>query len=258
MKNATLFLVLILTFSVFVSCSKDNNSENQLVIKKVTEEVFYSNSSDVSIQTFIYENNKFIKSIGSDGKYVCFVYDGDKITKTNRFSANNEFLKSTNLTYDGANLVKVESDNGESRSVFFYQNGKLSRQEAGYIINSEYAPSAKLEYSFDGNNNLVQVLNTSYYQNVTTSKSVYTYDDKNNPTKNMNKYLRLIFSTEGINGLSENNRVSQDSYFPISNTTPDKYKYEYIFNNDNYPTTIKRLTQSGRLISNTTIEYQIN
>lgn len=258
MKKSALFLVLILTFSVLFSCSNDNDSENQLVVKKITEEIFFYNSSEITTENFIYENSKLVKSIRSNGDYVTFLYEDNKVVKFIKYNASNELVGATNLTYNGNDLVKIEPNAGELRNIFFYQNGKLSSQEDSYFNITEYIPTAKREYTFDYNNNVVQILSTGYYQNVSTSKSVYTFDDKNNPLKNMNKYLRLFFSTEGLNGLSNNNRISQDVYSPISNTTPTNFTYEYIFNSDNYPTTIKKFRQNETLVSNTTIEYQSN
>lgn len=259
MKKSTLFLVLILTFSVFVSCSKDNNSENELVIKKVTEEIYPGGQVRTTQETFIYEDNKFVKSISGDGKYVTFTYDGEKVIKINRFSATNEFLSGTNLIYSGDNLVRSEGDSGSSYTLFSYQNGKLIKTEYGYDTSSGFNVQYKNELAYNSNENNIEKLSISAFnQTPSTSKSVIVYDDKNNPTKFMNKYLKLIFETEGFNGLSKNNKISYKYFSPISNATPINYTYQLEYNSDNYPTNIKLLKENGTLVSNTTFEYQSN
>lgn len=258
------FLKIFILSLLFISCSNDdedtNNSETPLYIKSITEEIYYSStSSSINITNFIYENNKLIKSINQqDGSYANIYYDGEKVTKIDNLSADNILNDSSTFFYEGDFLSKVEFDSGSENYRLYYQNGKLIKSEYGAINNSVYQIGLSREYTYE-NSNITQVINNEVNNGtIYTSKNIFTYDNKNNPIKYMNKYLKLNYSNEVLNGLSENNKLTQDSYYPITNTIPSKFIYQYVYNSDNYPTNIKRLTHSGTLISNTTIEYQSN
>ena len=258
------FLKIFILSLLFISCSNDsedtNNSEAPLYVKSITEEVYYSSSSSsINITNFIYENNKLVKSINlQNGSYANINYDGEKVIKIDNFGADNILNDSSTFFYEGDVLSKIEFDSGSENYKFYYQNGKLIKSESGSINNSVYQIGLSREYTYE-NSNITQVIKNEYYNgNIYTAKNIFTYDNKNNQVKYMNKYLKLIYANEGFDGLSESNKLTQDSYNPITNTIPSKFIYQYVYNSDNYPTNIKRLTLSGTLISNTTIEYQSN
>ncbi|MEO7976107.1 hypothetical protein [Flavobacterium sp.] len=113
-------------------------------------------------------------------------------------------------------------------------------------------------FSSDNAKNITQIINkSSLTGSEIISKDNYFYDNKNNPMKFMNKYYRMVFISEGFGGQTANNVVSRESYYPVNSEVPKYYISEIIYNNDNFPIEIKKISkESNNVISKTLIEYQ--
>lgn len=263
-KNILIKVLYIFSIVSFISCSnddKDNNTApdaNPILIKKITETIYYGGQSDTNVSDFTYENN-VLKTVAYNNIYKTeFVYDGDKIIKLN-YSKNGTADGFTSYYYTGDLLsYTLSGDNQEEKTEYFYTNNVLVSEKTGYLDQGKYIVQEKADYSFNEAKNITQSIKTSsVFGPETVSKQIYSYDDKNHPMKYMNKYYRLVFEIEGFNGKSTNNVVSRESYYPITNTVPNYYKYEIVYNSNNFPTEIKKIGVSdNNLISKTTIEYQ--
>ncbi|MCP2028185.1 hypothetical protein L1276_003353 [Flavobacterium sp. HSC-32F16] len=256
-------LIKILAVVLFTSCSNDNGDKDNTVdpksilIKKITETIYFSNDSETRILNFSYENN-VLKSVTSDKNRSEFLYNGDKISKVDYFK--NEIANgSTTFNYDG-DLLKytLSGANQDERTEYAYTNGILASQKSGYLTDGNFIVQKQSIYSFDQNKNATEITDkSSLFGPETISKSKYFYENKNNPMKFMNKYFRLVFETEGFDGISNNNVTSREYYYPVTTETPVYYNFEITYNADDFPIEIKKIAKENNfVISKTVIEYQ--
>lgn len=262
MKQYSFFNLLFIICVGFVSCSKDDESngdsaEKQILIKNVSEEIYYNGQVEKSSVDFIYENN-ILKNIKEGVHTSELIYDGEKIVKINNY-VNNDLSGFLSLKYDG-DLLRSTLAGGkqDEKTMYSYINNVLTSQQNGYLNGAEFVVLETKNYSFNTNMNVAETLDS--FNNggiVYDSKKMSIYDTKNNPMKFMNKYFKIIYEFEGFDGLSKNNEISFDSFSPISSTTPSKTRFEIIYNADNFPTEIKKYSVlNSVLISKTNIEYQ--
>lgn len=265
MRKSVLIKILgVFCAVLLMSCSnddggKDNTSnEKSILIKKITETVYYSGESDTSIMDFVYEND-VLKSVTTNTRYRSeFEYSGDKIIKVNYFT-NDAASGFTTFYYNGDFLSYTLSGvNQDEKTEYFYINGILSAEKSGYFDEGKYISQKELSYTFDTSKNITELRSkSSLFGSETISKSKYFYDDKNNPMKFMNKYYRLVFDLEGFDGRTVNNVTSREYYYPVTNEVPAYSNFEIIYNNDNFPIEIKKISkESNNVISKTVIEYQ--
>ncbi|SEP12745.1 hypothetical protein SAMN05444671_3032 [Flavobacterium sp. CF108] len=265
-KNTTMrknLLIKILAVILFTSCSNDNGDKDNTVdpksilIKKITETIYFSNDSETQTLNFSYENN-VLKSVTSGKNRSEFVYNGDKISKVNYFK-NDIANGSTTFYYDGDLLeYTLSGANQDERTEYWYKNGILNLQKSGYLTGGNFVVQEQSIYSFDQNKNATEITEkSSLFGPETVSKNKYFYDNKNNPMKFMNKYYRLVFETEGFDGISNNNVTSREYYSPVTTETPVYYNFEITYNADEFPVEIKKIAKSNNfVISKTVIEYQ--
>jgi len=263
-KSVLIKNVCVFCLAIFSSCSNDDRSKDttpeakSILIKKITETVYYSEGSDITVQDFVYEKD-ILKSVITNARYKSeFEYNGDKITKINYFR-DDIAAGSAVFHYNGDFLSYIFSEgNPDEKTEFSYVNGILTSEKNGYIDGGKYIIQRELSISYDNAKNVTQIISkSSLTGSEITSKSNYFYDDKNNPMKFMNKYYRMVFVAEGFGGETTNNVVSRESYYPVSNEVPTYYISEIIYNDDNFPIEIKKISkQSNNVISKTLIEYQ--
>lgn len=252
-------LFYFLIVGMLFSCSDDDSTvtinppaEEIRQVKKITETVYYSGTSETHVYDFNYENG-ILRSYETEGYQTRLSYDGNKITQTGYFH-NGAPTGSTSFHYQGNQLSYTLSDDADQeKTEYFYQNGQLSFSKSGYMNNGEYVILETRSYVFDHANLLEETANSFVFGSEQTSRLVYTHDNKINPLKYMNSYLRLAFRTEGLTGLGDNNIISRTSYWNNS-STPSIQEYEITYDG-NYPVLIRKKTQSGSLVSETQIEY---
>jgi uncharacterized protein YkuJ len=263
-KNLSIKSVCAFCILLLASCSNDNESKDtipdqkSILIKKITETVYYSTESETSTSEFVYEKN-ILKSVTSGtGNKSEFEYSGDKITKINYFK-NGIASGFMTFNYTGDLLSSTLSGaDQDEKTEYFYSNGNLVSEISGYFDNDTYIVQNETSYTFDQAKNITEEIKTSsLFGSPTTSKNKYFYDTKHHPMKFMNKYYRLVFELEGFDGKSANNVISRENYYPVTAETPTYFTYEILYNDDNFPIEIKKIAkQNNSLISKTVIEYQ--
>jgi len=264
MKKSILIKVLyFFCVMLFTACSNDDGNDNTtsketpILIKKITETVYYSGTSETTTADFEYENNVLVRILSGNRKGE-FVYDDEKITKINNFKDG--ILDGYSSYYYEGDLLRyvLTGENQDEKTEFLYENGVLLSEKSGYLAGSDFVVLDKKSYVFNESKNMTQSIEiSSFFGPETTSKEIYSYDNKNNPMKYMNKYYRIMFGIEGFDGKTANNVISRESYYPVTTENPNYYDYEMVYNSDNFPTEIKKIARLNKtLISKTSIEYQ--
>lgn len=221
------FMILLLTF--LFSCSSNKvldtsnpNNSNSVLVKKVT----YSNI--LSAYIFIYSGNKLVKYGLEDGsESLIFTYQGDLISKT-------EWVDSKNVS------------SGEG-NVYSYANNKLTQLNSfsdiglEYTYDYVYTASGTIEINrtaYHKNGSTVIVKSKQYFDEVgniirdedftnsTPIVTIYTYDNKNNPFKNVIGFN--IFKRYGVNNI-----ITMTTNYDTNNYNIETNSYQY--NDQGYP-----------------------
>lgn len=262
MKNLIFSLSVLSIFSfLFSSCSSDDAvalPTNSLVgtVKKITETTYYSGIPSAYEMDFNYENG-ILKSIssGSSNK-IEIIMDGNKIVQAKTFS--NNILDDVNtMVYDGSNLISIINDDTTEKSEFTYSNGLLSTQSFFSGSGGSWNLYKLDNYFYNVAQNNDKILSTFYQFSNQPTKATYEYDNKNNVFKNMNPYLRYLLLFESFTIISNNNIIKQFSYPNATSTVATQsHYYTIVYNNLNYPITIKKFgVQNDLLISECSILY---
>jgi hypothetical protein len=261
MKLVTLYRsALALTTVLFLSCTDKDDTpiqpvNNDVLVKKITETVYYGTESETSVGEFTYQSNVLTR-IDVGPTYQEFVYVGDKISSVKQY-ANNVLATTQTLNYDGTKLLSIISDGASpERTDFIHNSNGLSAIEHKYFSGGEWITFQKDEYSFTAGSNIAERLRTSYLGGTSTSRSEYSYDSGNSPMRDMNPYFRLLSLYEGFDPKNQNNAVNQTSFTPADASAGVVYTYETTYNDLQFPTMIKRSAPDGTVISVTEIEYQ--
>lgn len=266
------YFVLIVSAIVFVSCSDNDKTLNLakrpvvsepiargLQIKKITQSTYVTSmNTDISVTDFIYSGNKLIGTHGQDENSYSdaqIIYNGNKISQI--ISQRNGSTQVQNdLFYGGIFLTSLE--NQYERTEFTYDSNGNVQSKKQFYLNPDQGTeqlASTINYTYQ-NGNVVQEERTDLQFGNSTTFLNYIYDDKINPTKGMNKYFRLIFQSEGFNGLSSNNPISRSYYQDGNQNSPTVQTYQLEYNTQNYPIRIKRFSENNTLISDTLIEYR--
>jgi len=259
MMKKILFALLLINI---IGCSSDNEGTNTdgsgagMKIKSISEVVYYGSSTSTKIGNFAYEGNKLVSLTDPTANVVTkFVYANNKITQFNVYQ-NNTLVATQNVSYDGDNLKTVITGSGNTKTEYFYENGILKAKKESTLYGNTWTENAGEEYRFDQNGNVTQVLSTSQYS-TSMLKSKYFHDNRNNPFKGQNPYLKYLLDFESFNVFDANNILTQERYSNAESTEPyGTTTYEIQYNANNYPVEIKKINSSNNaLIAKTTIVY---
>lgn len=266
-----------LAIAVITSCSSTNDEVSEII-----------NGIDNTINT-PYLVKKFTETTQDNQVIVTeYKYDGDKIIEEKNITKNRRIA----YTYVGDNIATAETYAGtvlEEKREFTYLNGKLTAEKvtskadaAGsqmivYTTNYQYLTSTHVKFNqyagatanpsggytavFDdvdaylsSNGNLAS---TSYTHNGTTYNMNNTFDNDNNPMRNVKGYVKInmFHDTE----IGHNNLLSQNRNYTGALSGTSSIKGEYTLNSAKYPTkVIMKYTSSSFGSNNHTYDYQYN
>lgn len=247
-------LVLSLIAFVFVSssCSRDDASgvitPSSILIKKI---VSVSNGNSTTT-LYNYDGNKLTQIIF--GNYILnFTYSANNIVKIERLDNNflefetfieydvqqrvsSELFVYYNLDYSEKTLYTYNNDNTVSFQKYFGDTFSQSNLgENGIIYN-------------DSNNETYKV--EQFIQGSLSNKIIWSYDNKNNPLKNVMGYNKqpLIFG-KFFNNITTDNYDSNNEI--ITNST-----FEYTYDSNEFPINCTQFFyEDNNLISTTQISY---
>lgn len=250
--------IALLSFALLFACSSsDDNSttSNTSTIKKITETLYEDGPEPYTYSfDFNYENG-VLKNIQKENIKLEFIYEGDKIVKSNQYSGTT-LLESYTISYEGNNIKTFLQDDNNEKTEYVFQNDIL-KSKTYYFSNDgiDWDPNEITNYIFT-NGNVTEQRYSLLSGGMNTSKITYTYDGKNNPMRTMNKHLRYLLPLYGFSLLNANNALTQNFYDNLESTTPSQEsRYEIVYNSDNFPIEIKRIMGTNNLRSRTVIEY---
>ncbi|SCY56525.1 hypothetical protein [Flavobacterium caeni] len=267
MKKTVLFVSLLAV--LFGACSESdtanpNPANEQPLVRKISytkfntgggidvqahQDFFYVNrvlshtidyradSAEFFRTDYTFENEKLltIKTTQSDhpeaGGLSTLIYEGDNLQRMESVAYAMPWYTRTDFEYQGDNLIQnlYGAPKGQTEPMELL-NRRIKQFDNGNIVTTNFEQFAFPPLSFTDH---------------------YSYDNSNNPFKNMNRYFRMTINVSNIHPLSNNNYVTE-----ADDSGVIWYDFEVICNQQQYPVSIKRyLHQDHRLVEQTDIEY---
>ncbi len=250
---------LFLTLIAF-SCS-DNDSDNDgsdspyFLITKLTQTIHDGESSETYVTNFEYDSMNNLSSYTTGSTTVTFEYDGNKVLNQKRYT--NGLLSGTfTFNYEGDRLTSIVSDD-LTRSIFTYTGAELTSVQNQFFDEDVWETNhiVSYEYSIGNVTERNEIFTTPFESDFRVE---YLYDNKLNPARHMNEYLRKIFVFEGIIPISVNNPVSMMRFTPSSSTTGSSSTFDITYHNiHDFPILIKKMN-NGVVVTETEIEYFVS
>lgn len=271
MKIRILILSLIgLIF--FNSCSSDSNSSNPtsqnldpntILPKKVIIE--RPNSRSVSYDFYYNQNkidhidvNSFINNVIGSSFTINFTYTGNLITK---IQWDNSFI---NYTYQNNKLINKQINenyqgvsNLNNFDYIYNQNGTISASKNGSL----YAT-----YTLNNDNLIINTGQYDIWYNSTSSPFINILGVKecfinyffNNPDTDATGATPAIYDNGPVDDLFFSTIRNINSCLPMSNVGYKRIRYNYIYNEIQFPTTIFKYVDNTSLSSSPTTNINIS
>lgn len=234
MKN----IFLLLVFFILFSCSSNDETDQQKLLKSIVE-ILEDGSSATTL--FTYDGNN-IKSIDEVDKSTVFAYTDNLITEATIVDKTTQNQIKLQYLYDNDRLIKIESSEN-------------------YIINYDHNSDGTVSYEKiqkDSGNNIVSHLHgVLYFENdnlkkdersfydpdsyvkITESEN-FEYDAKINPMRNVLGFDKLLDYSKHV---SPNNSTSFWKSYTVDYLVEDQvtssalgYQSDYKYDSDGYPT----------------------
>ena len=215
------------------SSTSDSNSSNSGILIRKT--IFSTETEGIQgTNELIYQGRKLLKSVSSVGSYSNFTYTGDLITKVEYFQdpLDNEPTYTSEFDYSNNKLVQRKTFEGNvltSKVDYFYESDNTVTIFNIAYTGTETNSTISKKYYLNGEVIKSESINPNGSINSTT---LYYYDSKNSPSKNILGY-NIAFEG-GFTGGNLHNLVKTVS--PIFQTNDYRitdYLYEY--NSNGYP-----------------------
>lgn len=251
MNKAVLLLILI----TILSCSKSESEgiSQHLLPKKYTH---LYNGDFLDSATYEYDNNKLMKisyatqyhnSAGSRD----FIYENERLLKVNQFDENNLLIEYIELKYNSDNTLEEYIqynlvENSAIKHILTYNfNSNISVISFTGDFTSQENLQDETTYTLDILKNITKIKGEHYL-------TIFTYDKKNNPFKNI--FAKDILNLIGIlhYGLDRgvvNNCLSYNVTYDNRVTT--HVDLIYLYNENSYP---KKITYKDPDMS-ATVEF---
>ncbi|REC49380.1 hypothetical protein [Chryseobacterium pennipullorum] len=235
-----LVLGLMTSAILFSSCSTDNNEpEKKLLLSKVTT-IYYDNPSapETVVETLEYDSQGQLVKMQSKGRSSIFEYNNGKPVKTTYYNDKQVMEYYLNFYYQGDRLTAnkaVYTNSGFSRTYSYAYNASGQLTSSTLCQSEDCSDPRVSSFTYSGGNVSVETDVTSGTYGL-AFKSEFSYDNKQSPYSNVNKYLRIMMGRAAT--LSTNNylidksssRVQNGSWSPGETTT-----YTIQYNNTGLP-----------------------
>ncbi|KAF2510182.1 hypothetical protein EYY60_11775 [Flavobacterium zhairuonense] len=230
-------LTLLLT-----SCSSDDSGSSVVLLKK---EITTDSDGDKVTTDYKYDGNKIISAtVQGTTTGIYFTYTGDLITKM-EFKYEGVVEQVNKYEYDSngklISFIRVEplEENG-SKEVYTYNSD-------GSISITAYSGTDLAQTTADGTGKITFVNGEIDKIALTYGPTrSYTYDDKNNPYKNVLGYDKISFTDGEAEGILHN-------IVSVKNGTKVTESYVFTYNGDGYP--VKSVDTDGSGVATTEYFY---
>lgn len=230
--------LLSVLFVLFQSCSSsdsDSPSQNSILIKRIVQ----TTPQAEYISDFTYNGLKMVQSTQATTNFLrrgVYTYTGDLVTKIEYFDIDDALIETRIFNYNTENkiasMLKLLPLSGSGIRVAFTHNSDGSVTAIGYsgdLINQN-----TLEY-----NNTITFSNgeiSSMVQNMGNQTLTCSYDNKNNPFKNVIGFDEISYANDGFFSTAINHNLIQiNSYRPGIPVYTTNFTFTY--NSDDFPLT---------------------
>ncbi|MDI1257256.1 MAG: hypothetical protein PSV16_14275 [Flavobacterium sp.] len=246
-------LIYLFSFAaVLASCAgsddanENTNPETMLVKKRVFNDGFETVTTN-----YTYNGQKLVKTTDDNGMYSKLTYTGDLITKWEWFDADDTSTEVETFEYNASGqLTKYTDlyyDFEEEVEVYNYVHNA-----DGSISYTHYSGNSTVQ-SFDHDGVITATQYSEHHEDLgETYTNTFTFDDKNNPYKNVIGFDKIVFS-EGSDPapLNFNNNVLSNIH---SEYDDESGTFTYTYNAANFPLTQDELEADEHYT--TTYTYQ--
>lgn len=261
-KTLCLLGALILTIT---SCSSNDNDSGTTETAILPKTVKFSKPDyplENTTSTITYDGNKIVSAIDQETKTI-FTYEGNVIVKMIEYDVTNgDKEEEESYSYTNGKLTStLYARNFTSKYPFGQYKGRYTYtynldgtvKKETYNVNAETGVESKIDYlevyTFQ-NGNLVKLVATDQPSGLSSVRtSLYEYDAKNNPFRNVLGYNLLI----DADNCSVNN-LTKHSYSYSGDAASSSYKTVYEYNDKGYPTKATLYKQDGVTVNEIT-EY---
>ncbi|WP_426486231.1 hypothetical protein [Flavobacterium sp. 2] len=215
-------LTLLLT-----SCSSDDSSSNSGLLKKT---VITTPDGDKYTISYRYDGNKIVSAIDDSGDVsLYYTYTGDLITKIEFKNPDGTIDQINNFSYNAegklTTFVRVEPnmDWGHKEVYTYNADGTVTAQSysGDGITQTNKGTSNTIKFV---NGEVSEIVSSASWEN-----HKYTYDNKNNPTKNILGMDKIAFVDGEGNGVKFNILTDTSEGDLWTNST-------FTYNDQGYPT----------------------
>lgn len=249
-----------------LSCSSNDNDDITEVVE--TPVLLTKTIIDGDVYNIKYDGTKIVEQTSDDNKRkLVYTYTGNLITQVRDYDKGSLTI-TTDFTYDNDKLINIKEvlatygNNGPyvRTHTFSYPNSTtISCTNIQNYTSAGSTWSSKSEETYTVNNGEVMSFKAIYYHNnilMGNMVETYTYDDKNNPHKNIlgfDKIALYNLSTFNDNLSSKRNVITiSRTNMPVNSTAySEKFSFTNSYNEKGYPTQIKK-TEDGTAGSRTT------
>lgn len=221
-------LILSTVSILLIACSKSDSAspieQPKILVKKIIE----TNTQTGATLTYVcqYVGNKIIKTISTDSSgsitTETFTYTGDLITKRQSGTSTDDYVYDTNNRL----ISQIHTDNSYVMHYNYTYNSDATVTENG---------ERRIYFTAEGDISRIK----SYDSNgQTTQDRTYTYDNSNNPFKNITGNTSLIKYSNPVFSLGRDvvhNITSGTTW--ISGTGSYPWQATYTYNSEGYPLT---------------------
>ncbi|KFF06548.1 hypothetical protein [Flavobacterium reichenbachii] len=240
-------LLLIASFLLMLSsCSSDDNSSNpeeQLIFPKTISYIYPNSPQDNYKNIMTYDGNKII-SMDRGNSIIKFVYEGNFIVKQLSFNVDSQGKETKRgertYSYTNSKLSNITRrvnfseayPNGEDFLKFdFTHNADGTISYVAFMLSS-----TDIDYTgtliYKDKNLIKRDIDVVSIPDYGHEISIYEYDTKNNPLKNIVGFDLIL---QEIVGYGSNNIVKMTRTIK-DNPPVDVIKSNYLYNENNYPT----------------------
>ena len=239
--------LVILFVSIFaMSCSSEDDNENisteTILIKKIN----YSNqnSADVSEVKYTYDGTKLVSATIDNSTTLSYIYEGNLITRINTYSAGNVLTNYFVFEYDNNRLIRsrhiIPVANQGFRSEFTYNPDNtisVSLFSGGVATQNTADGTGKYFMAENG-----EIAKYEEYQSLGTVTRIYSYDNKNNPYKNITGFDKLL------NQPGKYHNVTDELSLDAAGSVIASESHTYIYNERDFPQSAVRTQNNTETI----------